>query len=148
MDHRLSGDLSEFGTIVPRWILKDVEVNHARPEGVLAILHVADLIVDEEGVDKIAADSETFVRCGRVSVGDQELVAARDEFRTLFVTEHLEAVDPGAGFCSRGFVVGVGGVLQGAHRMKIGKGELLHGRRGLRREMLRAQGGEQGTGGP
>ena len=108
-------------------------------------MHVADLIDDEEGVDEIAADSETLVRSGRISVGDQEFVAARDEFRTLFIAEHFEAVDPGTGFGSGGFVVGVGGVFQWTHRMEIGKGELLHGRRRLRREMVRAQGGEQDT---
>ena len=136
--------MSEFRTIVPRWILKDVEVNHARTQGVLAVLYVADLIDDEKGIDEIAADSETLVRSEGVGVGDQELVAACDELCTLFVTEHLEAVDPGTGFGGRGFVVGVGGVLQGAHGMEIGKGELLHSRRWLSGGMLRAQGGEGG----
>ena len=129
IDHRLSGNLSEFGTIIPRWILEDIEINHARSEGVLAVLHVADLVDDEEGVDEVAADSEAFVRSERISVGDQELVATGDELCALLIAEHFEAVDPGARLCGRGLVVGVGCVLQGAHRMKIGKGKLLHGRR-------------------
>ena len=111
MDHKLSSQLSEFGAIVPRWILEDVEVNHARTKGVLAVLRVADLIDDEEGVDKIAAHSETLARSGRISVGDQELVAACDEFRTLFIIEQFELVDPGTGFGGCRFVVGVGCVL-------------------------------------
>ena len=109
-------------------------------------MHVADLIDDEKGVDKIAADSETFVRSERVCVGDQEFVTACDELCTLFITENFEVVDPGTGFGGCGFVVGVGCVFQGTHRMKIGKGELLHGRRGVREEMVRALGGEEGTG--
>ena len=136
--------MSEFRTIVPRWILKDVEVNHARTQGVLAVLYVADLIDDEKSVDEIAADSETLIRSEGVCVGDQELVAACDEFRTLLVTEHFEAVDPSTGFGRRAFVVGVGGVLQGTHRMEIGKGELLHSHRWPSGGMLRAQGGEEG----
>ena len=144
MKHRLSGNLSKFGTIVPRWILQDIEVNHTRIECVLAVLRVTDLIDDEQGVDKVAADSETLVRSLGISVGDQEFVAARDELRTLFIGEHLKAVHPSTGFCGCSFVVGVGRVLQGTHRMKIWKGELLHSRRWLSGGMLRAQGGEGG----
>ena len=110
-DHRLSGDLSKLGPIVPRWIPHDVEVNHSRGKGILAVLYVADLIDNEKGVDKVAADPETLVRGEWVSVGDQELVATRDEFRALLIAEYLEAVNPCPGFGGRGFVVGVGCVL-------------------------------------
>ena len=151
MNHRLSGDLSKLGPIVPRWILHDVEVNHPRGEGILAVLNIADLIDDEQGVDKVAADPKTLVGSEWVSVGDQELVTARDEFRALLIAKNLEAVDPCPGFGGRGFVVWVGCVLQRAHRMKIGEGELLHGRRGHgrrdaegRREGRRVLGGSDG----
>jgi hypothetical protein len=136
--------LSKFGTIVPRWVLKDVKVNHARRKGVLAVLLVADLIDDEQSVDKVAADSETFVRSERIRVGDQEFIAARDKLRALLVVEYLEAVDPGTRFGGGGFVVGVGGVLQRAHRMEIGEGELLHGSRGVRRKGVGGGGGGVG----
>ena len=89
-------------------------------------MYVADLVDDEQGVDKIAADPKVFVSSERVGVGDQELVAARDELGTFFIAEHFEAVDPGTRFGGSGLVVGVGCVPQRAHRMKIGKGELLH----------------------
>jgi len=39
--------LSKFGAVIPTWVLEDVEVNHARAQGVLAVLLVADLIDDE-----------------------------------------------------------------------------------------------------
>lgn len=111
INNPLSGNLSEFGTVVPRWILEDVEVNHARAQSVLPVLFVADLIDDEQGVDKVAADSETFVRSERIGVGDQELVAPCDKLGTFFIVEYLEAVDPGTRFGGSGFVVGVGFVL-------------------------------------
>ena len=111
MNHRLSGDLCKLGPIVPTWILHDVEVNHPRSERILAVLNVADLIDDEKGVDKVATDPESLVRSERVGVGDQELVTARDEFRTLLIAKNFEAVDPCPRFCGRGFVVWVGCVL-------------------------------------
>jgi len=82
-----------------------------------------------------------------MAVGDQELVVVRDNLSTLFIAEQFEAIDPSARFCGDGVIVGVGCDLERAHRMKIGKGKLLHGLRGLRRKMLGAQGVERGTGG-
>jgi len=148
MKHRLSGDLSELRPVVPSWIVKDVEVNHARGKSVFAVLYIAYLIDDEQGVDEVAADSETLVRSKRIGMGDQEFVAARDKLGTLFITEHFEAVDPSAGFCGGRFVVGVGCVLQRAHRMKIWKGKLLHGRRGLCRGCWGRREGSRVLGGP
>ena len=80
-------------------------------------------------------------------MGDQELVFVCDKLGTLFIAEQFEAIDPGARFCGDGVIVGVGCDLERAHRMKIGKGKLLHGRRGLCRKMLGMLGGKRGTGG-
>ena len=148
MNHKLSGHFSEFGAIVPRWILQHVEVNHARSKGTIAVLHVADLIDDKKRIDKIAADSEAVTRSGRISVGDQELVVTCDECRMLFIPENFEAVDPVTGFFACGFVVDVGRDLQRAHGVKIWKGKLLHGRRELCRKMLRMQGEQSMLGDP
>ena len=130
-NHRLSANLSKLRAIIPCWILDDVEVNHARAESIHTILHVADLINNEQGVDKVTADSETLERSKGVGVGDQELVAACDELRSLLIAEDFEAVDPSTGLGCRGFVVGVGCILQRTHGMEIGKGKLLHDRRGV-----------------
>jgi len=145
VNHRLSANLSKLRAIVPGWILEDVEVNHARGKSVRAVLHVTDLVNNEQGVDEVTADSKTFERSKGISMRDQELVAARDELRSLFIAEDFEAVDPSARLGCRGFVVGVGCILQRTHGMEIGKDELLHDCRGLRRKMEGAQEGERGT---
>ena len=90
-------------------------------------MYVADLIDDEQGVDEVAAASQTFVRGIRVAVGGQELVAFRHKLGTLCVTENLVAVDPRARLCADGHIVGVGCVLERAQDMKVGEGELFHG---------------------
>ena len=83
-----------------------------------------------------------LVRSKWIGVGGQEFAVIRDKLGALFITEHFEAADPSARFCGGGPIVRVGCDLQRAHRMKIGKGKLLHGRRGLCREMLGEQGGD------
>jgi len=126
--------LSKFRSVVPRRIIEDVEESHPRVDGALAVLYVAHLIEGKQYVDEVATGSETFVWGEWIGMRGQEFAAARGKLGPLFFTEYLEAVDPSTRFCRGGFIVGVVCDLQRAHGMKIGKGKLPHGRRGLHRE--------------
>lgn len=95
--------------------------------GPFAILVVADLVNDEEQIDKVTARPELIIASIGISVRDEELVAPLVEERKLPAFEKLVAVDPCTGF-SRGLgVVWVGGSLEPAQCEEVRKSELLRG---------------------
>jgi hypothetical protein len=109
----LSSHLGQRGTVCPPWISHSIEVNFSGFACIRAALIIADLVNDEQQVDKVAYGTEFLISSVGIGVRHEKFVATLDKESTLSVSEDVVAVDPGARLGGGFPVVGVGGPLEG-----------------------------------
>jgi hypothetical protein len=80
--------------------------------GIRAALIIADLVNDEQQINKVAYCTEFLISRMGICVRHEKFVATLDKESTLSVSEDIVAVDPGARLGGSLLVMGISGPLE------------------------------------